>query len=144
MRFYEIHDATPMTMADVLKHKKTVEKICRRYEVELCFIHGSIATHRHGPLSDVDIAIHAPTLSMDQSFKLQGEFVSLFHRDDIDLALLHRGSSLLGMQVLTKGYPLYIKHPRYLTHFRYETFRRYLDSQSLRRRFADYVMEAML
>lgn len=144
MRFYDVQNAGPMTCAAVLRQKAAIGTLCRRYGVELCFLHGSLATHRHGPLSDVDIAIYAPRLPYRRLLRLQGNLATLLHRDDIDMALLHRGSSLLGMHVLTKGVALYVQHPHRLRRFRYETFRRYLDSQFLRRRFAQYVMEAML
>lgn len=142
MRFFDVTQSEPMHPGDVLKKRAAVHRLCRRYAVELCFLHGSLAKDRHGPLSDVDIAIYAPKLSWNRLLRLQRDFHALFHREDVDLALLHHGSSLLGMQVLTKGIPLYVRHRRVLAQFRYQTYRRYLDSQALRRRFAHYVMEA--
>lgn len=144
MRFIDIDDTTPLSLRSILRLRKAIGRICRKYGVPLCFLHGSLAADRHAPLSDVDIAVFAPHLTFDRQWKFQSALQTLLGRDDVDLARLDRASTVLGMQVLTKGLPLYVKDRHVLAQFRYETFRTYLDGQHLRRTFADYVTEAVL
>lgn len=143
MRFIDVTETTPIKRRAFLRKRPRLRTFCRRHGIDLMFLHGSLAKDRHGPLSDVDLAISCPRISLDKQLRLQGKLQSLIGREDLDIAFLDRASSLLGMQVLQHGVPLYVRNKKTLCDFRYRTFRTYLDSQWLRRRFADYVIKAV-
>lgn len=144
MRFVETSNSRPMKLAQAMRKRHRIACLCRKLGIELAFLHGSLASDRHGAMSDVDIAIYSPGIDTDRLLKFQRELEGITGRDDVDVALLHRASSVLGMQVITRGIPLYVRDRTILQRFRFETFTRYLDGQCLRRRFAEYVMEACL
>lgn len=143
MRFTNIKDTTPLKRQFVLRKKKALSSFCKRNGVKLLFLHGSLAKNRHGRLSDVDLAVFGQKLLLKDYVRMEKGFAKIIGREDIDLSDLSQGSSVLAMQVLTKGIPLHVSNRRTLSRFRYETFRRYLDGQFFRSRFADYVTRAI-
>jgi len=143
VRFLHIDNDKPLKLSAVKRKKKAFASLCRRKGIKLLFLHGSLARDRHGRLSDVDFAVFGKELSLDDYLKINQGLSQIVGREDIDLADLSKASSLLAMQVITKGIPLYVANPKILARFRYDSFRRYLDSKYLRERFAHYVTQAV-
>jgi len=144
MRFIDIENSAPLRLKSVLRKRKKISALCRRMGIDLLFLHGSLARDRHGPLSDVDIALTARRTGLKKSLEMSGALSEILEREDIDLVLLNRASPLISMQVLNKGIPLYVKSRKILTEFRYQTIRNYLDTQRLYSQFERYVVQAVL
>ena len=62
---------------------------------------------------------------------LNTEFIGIFQRDAVDVALLNNAPPLLAFQVVRHGVVIYDPHQRYVS-FYVDTFNRYVDTQPLR------------
>lgn len=144
MRFIDVKNDQPLKLRSFLKKGRRLIAVCKKYGVELLFLHGSLAQDRHGRLSDIDLALLGKGMNFKRLLKIEEEFSEIIGREDIDIADLNRASSLLGMQVIKKGIPLYVSNQKRLKEFRYRTFLGYLDSSYLRSCYARYTTGALL
>ncbi len=104
-----------------------LEEIRRKYNLKLILLHGSQATQRTHPLSDIDIAIlkSSPEEEID-TLALIGELSEVFSSDKIDLAELDKADPLLLFSVVSKAKVLAGKERDFMA-LRLKAFRLYQD-----------------
>jgi predicted nucleotidyltransferase len=127
-------------MADlsIAQYLEQLRQIFTDHGVVLAYLFGSQAEGKAGPLSDVDIAVLlGPQVTREQWFQVQldlmGALMSLFHRDDVDVAILNQATPVLAHEVVQSGQILYEARPGIRVEFELATLRRYVDTEPLRR-----------
>jgi len=120
------------------KHQEELHRIFARHGVILAYLFGSQAEGKAGPLSDVDIAVLlGPQVPQerwtDVQIDLINDLIGLFHRDDVDVALLNRATPVLAQEVVRSGQVIYEAEPGTRVDFQVATLRRYVDTEPLRR-----------
>jgi len=123
---------------DLSKHQEELHRIFARHGVILAYLFGSQAEGKAGPLSDVDIAVLlGPQVPQerwtDVQIDLINDLIGLFHRDDVDVALLNRATPVLAQEVVRSGQVIYEAEPGTRVDFQVATLRRYVDTEPLRR-----------
>jgi len=111
-------------------------KIFKAYRVLMAYLFGSQATGRNSPLSDIDIAVLfdekvEPHTYMERQMDLIGEFMKLFHTNDVDVVGLNNASPLLTYNVVSRSKVLFDPRKRALR-FKISAWNRFFDSQYLR------------
>ncbi len=114
--------------------------------VVLAYLFGSQAEGKAGPLSDVDIAVlFGPQVTRerwgDAHIDLISDLIGLFHRDDVDVAVLNRATPLFAYQVVRFGKVIYEDAARTAVDFAALAIRRYADTAPLRRLRQQYFGE---
>lgn len=111
-------------------------RLGRRHNLKLILLHGSYATGKAHPHSDLDIAVLGQLeITRDQLFKLYTEFAEILGDDperELDLKTLHRKDPLFLYQVMKASQLLY-GNPVEYNELKAYAFRLYHDSRDLRR-----------
>jgi predicted nucleotidyltransferase len=123
---------------DLSKYQEELHRIFARHGVILAYLFGSQAEGKAGPLSDVDIAVLlGPQVPQERWSAVQidliNDLIGLFHRDDVDVALLNRATPVLAQEVVRSGQVIYEAEPGTRVDFQVATLRRYVDTEPLRR-----------
>jgi predicted nucleotidyltransferase len=123
---------------DLSKYQEELHRIFSRHGVILAYLFGSQAEGKAGPLSDVDIAVLlGPQVPQERWSAVQidliNDLIGLFHRDDVDVALLNRATPVLAQEVVRSGQVIYEAEPGTRVDFQVATLRRYVDTEPLRR-----------
>jgi predicted nucleotidyltransferase len=123
---------------DLSKYQEELHHIFSRHGVILAYLFGSQAEGKAGPLSDVDIAVLlGPQVPQERWSAVQidliNDLIGLFHRDDVDVALLNRATPVLAQEVVRSGQVIYEAEPGTRVDFQVATLRRYVDTEPLRR-----------
>lgn len=115
---------------------KQLNEIGDRYELKLIILHGSYATGKTHPHSDLDIAVLGRCeIDRDKLVDLYGELVTLLDDDpdrELDLKTLHRKDPLFLHQVMKTSELIY-GNPTDYYELKAYAFRLYQDSRDLRR-----------
>lgn len=115
---------------------KQLNEIGHRYNLKLMILHGSYATGKTHPHSDVDIAVLGRReIDRDRFVDLYGELVALLCVEadrELDLKTLHRKDPLFLYQVM-KDSELIYGNPADYQELKAYAFRLYQDSRDLRR-----------
>jgi predicted nucleotidyltransferase len=127
-----------MAGLSIAQHMQQLRQIFTEHGVVLAYLFGSQAEGKAGPRSDVDIAVLlGPHVAREQWFQVQldlmGALMSLFHRDDVDVAILNQATPVLAHEVVRSGQILYEARPGIRADFELATLRRYVDTEPLRR-----------
>lgn len=147
MRFIEtLEFPKPISLASVLKKKRSLTLFFKNKPVDLVFVHGALARDDLKPLSDIDVAVlfRERKYQYEDIYKVVSKLEAIIGREDIDLAVLNRASPLFWMQVLRKGIVLYARSQKVLKIFRLRTIQRYLATKYLRTTFNQRVAETIL
>ena len=131
---------------DLSKHQEELHRIFARHGVILAYLFGSQAEGKAWPLSDVDIAVLlGPQVPQerwtDVQIDLINDLIGLFHRDDIDVAILNRATPLFAYQVVRFGRVIYEDATHPAVDFAAYSIRRYADTAPLRRLKKEYFGE---
>ncbi len=123
---------------DLSAYQPQLNTILQRHGVVLAYLFGSLARGEAGPLSDVDVAVLLgpdvpPQRWSDVHLDLICEFMSLFHRNDVDVVVLNRATPLLAHRVVYDGIVVYEPDPLTRVHFEVDTLHRYVDTAPLRK-----------
>ena len=123
---------------DLSKHREELHRIFAKHGVILAYLFGSQAEGKAGPLSDVDIAVLlGPQVPKERWTAVQidliNDLIGLFHRNDVDVALLNRATPVLAQEVVRSGQVIYEAEPGARVDFQVATLRRYADTAPLRR-----------
>jgi len=115
---------------------KQLNEIGHRYDLKLMILHGSYATGKTHPHSDLDIAVLGRReIDRDRFMDLYRELASLLDDDpdrELDLKTLHRKDPLFLYQVM-KDSELVYGNPTEYHELKAYAFRLYQDSRDLRR-----------
>lgn len=110
---------------------KSVERIAKKYELELVYLFGSKSTATDSKLSDIDIAVLAGNyrtdILKDLMLNLVHEFTKLFGSDKIDLLILNEASLAIQYRVISEGKLLYQDSPERRYQYEEKTVKLYLD-----------------
>ncbi|MCX7681170.1 MAG: nucleotidyltransferase domain-containing protein [Anaerolineae bacterium] len=140
-----MRDKTKMVID--LNKREELARIFVRHGVVLAYLFGSQAEGKAGPLSDVDIAVLlGPQVPEERWTQVQidlvNDLISLFHRADVDVAILNRATPLFAYQVVRFGQVLYEDAAtRPAVDFAAYAVRRYADTAPLRRLRTQYFDE---
>lgn len=114
---------------------KKLNEIGRRYDLKLMLLHGSYATGKAHPHSDLDIAVLGRReIDRDKFIDLYSELIALFCNNldrELDLKTLHRKDPLFLYQVV-KDSKLIYGNPTDYHELKAYAFRLYQDSRDLR------------
>lgn len=127
------------TQLDLASSK--AREIFRRHDVVLAYVFGSQASGETTPLSDVDIAVlfdaDVPANEyFDRQIALIADFISLLHRNDVDVVVLNTATPLLAHEA-AGGDVLFCADEVVRVEFEKQALRRYVDTAPLRRQLAD-------
>lgn len=130
----------------IAEHADELARIFAARGVVLAYLFGSQAEGKAGPLSDVDIAVLlGPQLPKERwgeaQLNLINDLIGLFHRDDIDVAILNQATPLFAYQVVCFGRVIYEDATHSAVDFAAYTIRRYADTAPLRRLAKQYFDE---
>ncbi|MGV9206313.1 MAG: type VII toxin-antitoxin system MntA family adenylyltransferase antitoxin [Promethearchaeia archaeon] len=110
---------------------KSVERIAKKYELELVYLFGSKSTATDSKLSDIDIAVLAGNyrtdILKDLMLNLVHEFTKLSGSDKIDLLILNEASLAIQYRVISEGKLLYQDSPERRYQYEEKTVKLYLD-----------------
>ncbi|MGV9200086.1 MAG: type VII toxin-antitoxin system MntA family adenylyltransferase antitoxin [Promethearchaeia archaeon] len=110
---------------------KSIERIAKKYELELVYLFGSKSTATDSKLSDIDIAVLAGNyrtdILKDLMLNLVHEFTKLFGSDKIDLLILNEASLAIQYRVISEGKLLYQDSPERRYQYEEKTVKLYLD-----------------
>lgn len=97
--------------------------------VQFAYLFGSLASGRHGPFSDVDVAVHLDETAVGPETKLEilGNLMDTLETDDIDLVILNRTSLPIKMNVIKSRRVILDKFPFARHLFESKTMREYFD-----------------
>ncbi|SHD76678.1 type VII toxin-antitoxin system MntA family adenylyltransferase antitoxin [Schnuerera ultunensis] len=113
--------------------KNHIDRLVKKYNIELMYIFGSYATNKNNENSDLDIAVYLEG-EPEAFIKLEilDELVGIFDREDIDLVILNKVDIVLQFQVIKYGEIVYMKD--LLTKVLYEskTMDFYMDMEYFR------------
>lgn len=131
---------------NLAEHKEQLHRIFAKHGVILAYLFGSQAEGKAGPLSDVDVAVLlGPQVPREQWTDVQidliNDLISLFHRDDVDVAILNRATPLFAYQVVRFGQVIYEDATCPAVDFATYSVRRYADTAPLRRLKQQYLDE---
>lgn len=131
---------------DLSRYREELHRIFARHGVVLAYLFGSQAEGKAGPLSDVDIAVLlGPQVPQERWTAVQidliNDLIGLFHRDDVDVAILNRATPLFAYQVVRFGQVIYEDATRPAVDFAAYSVRRYADTAPLRRLKKQYFDE---
>ncbi len=108
------------------EQKKKVNKLAKKYGLELVLLFGSFANGKAHKNSDLDIAVLGEkNISFEEYLDLTGELSKIFHKN-IDLAVLNEANPLLLFQV-SKDSILLHGSPGDFMEFKLYAFHRYND-----------------
>lgn len=111
-----------------------LNKIGKKYQVELIIIFGSQISGKTHQTSDFDIGVlRKKDLTMNQYSDLLSNFCQIFKvkQDKIDISELKNASSLLLKEAANKSMILYQKSPESFINFYLQSYKRYLDEAKL-------------
>ena len=118
--------------------REKLERLSRRYGLDMVVVFGSQATGRARPGSDVDVAVRLIRRDWDDvegELDLVSELAGAFGGNgDIDVAFLNGASPLLLFEVARTGIPVYQRKPTTFFEFQSYAARRYYDH----RKFLDW------
>lgn len=116
------------------QHKK-LDRIGKKHNLKLMMIHGSYATGKQRPGSDLDVAyLPIQTLDLKQHLALHGDLAAIFgdsRERELDLKSLTKTNPLFQFEVARDSQLLYGKENDYLD-FRLHAEMLYHDTQALR------------
>ena len=122
-------------MQDINYNTTELELLAKKYNLRFIVLHGSYATGKARPDSDVDIAAVANgTIPLKVQLSLHGQISNLFKDKvirEIDFKLLNDTDSLFRYQVVRDGVLLYGSHTDY-EEYKAVAYRMYEDAKSLR------------
>ena len=126
--------------------RPTLQAVCVRHDVVLAYLYGSQARGTAGPLSDVDVAVQfrvelAGNERLKQLLAVMGEFMDIFHREDVFVADLADATPLLRFQVYQEGRLLYCQDEAIRIKFLTEALRDYEDTRPLREIQRRYLLQ---
>lgn len=118
--------------------REKLERLSRRYGLDMVVVFGSQASGRAKPGSDVDVAVRLIRRDWDDpqgELDLVGDLVGVFDGNgDVDVAFLNGASPLLLFEVARTGIPVYQRKPTTFLEFQSYAARRYYDH----RKFLDW------
>lgn len=118
------------------EQQKEIERIAEKFHLRFVVLHGSYATGKNRPGSDLDIAILGKKpLSWDEMLGAVGEFSDIFgdsKNRELDLKQIHNIDSLFRFLIVRDGMLLYGDRTDY-DGFRAFAYRDYVDSEDLRK-----------
>gem|GEM_PF-604210 len=132
-------------MSTVGKLTGKISDLCRRYDISLFYIYGSLSNDKMKTLSDIDIAIMPPTrkYSLEVFLDITNKLQTIFGREDIDIVELDKASPSLRMHILTEGKLIYSRSMSDKANFRFKTISDYLSTNNLRKNFYEYLRRAV-
>ena len=113
--------------------QKRINKIAKKYDLELLLLFGSQVDKNIAKLpdSDVDIAYQAKSeLSGKDMINLNCDLIDLFDNDRVDMVNLEKANPLLSYQIYKKNKLLYGDSQKYRD-FQLKAFKKYIDAHSL-------------
>ena len=114
--------------------KKLLASVAEQYQLNFVILHGSYATGRSRPDSDVDIAVvRKQALSFDELTKLQGELAGIFGDTatrELDIKSLYGADPFLRHEVVRDGLLLY-GDPAFYEDYKATTGRMFTDARPL-------------
>lgn len=118
-------------------NRQAIQAPCRELGARLFYLFGSHARGQALPVSDVDFAVefesHVPNEEhAGRQERMIVELMRILRRNDVDVAVLNRGSALLRHRVATEGELVFAKSPQAHAEFLVRSLREYDDTRSLR------------
>lgn len=115
-----------------------IEKLCKKYKIDLLYLFGSYATKSTGTLSDLDLAYYSQHKVKELDFL--AELQELFEEEAIDLVNLKNAPLPLIHRVL-KGKCLYASSIKVKIEFESHAESLYFDTAPLRKEYFTHMME---
>ncbi|KNF08311.1 putative nucleotidyltransferase [Gottschalkia purinilytica] len=114
--------------------KENIGYLAEKYNIVLIYVFGSYAKGTNNHNSDLDIAILTKE-KYDSFIKLEilGELIDIFKRDDIDLVILNKATSVMKHQVIKYGKLVYMKNENIKVEFESKVLSEYMDMEYFRR-----------
>lgn len=116
------------------EQKQKIEEIGRKYNLKLILLHGSYATGKIKPGSDLDVAVLGKKpIEFEELLKIHGDLANIFgdnRERELDLKSLHKINVLFRFEVMRYSVLLYGNLIDYYS-FKAYAFRDFQDSQSL-------------
>ncbi len=112
-------------------------------EVKIVYLFGSYATGEERPTSDIDIAVFAPELILDDYLKLWAKVTGLLGTEKIDLVTLSDKPPAFRYQVIKEGKVIYCRNEYLLNDFELKTWQTYMDSKHLRQIYLKHFYEGL-
>ena len=113
----------------------TIRAVLEPYtDVEAGYLFGSACTGRHGPLSDIDVAVllHAPSRRTSIEGEVQDDLCRALRTDRVDLVSLVNAPPSLVYHVIRDGRCIYCRNAKARECFETDTVMRYLDFKPFR------------
>ena len=121
------------------KEKIELKKVAEKYGLKFIIVHGSYATGKIRPGSDLDIAVLGKSkkdgVPLDRLLKIHNELADIFGdgpKRELDLKSLHNTDPLFRYFVMRDGVLLYGNEADY-EEFKLYAFRDFYESQDLRK-----------
>jgi predicted nucleotidyltransferase len=112
------------------KQKNEIEKIAKKYQLELVLLFGSQVSGKVHAKSDIDIAVKLKQernkLSLEEDLKLIRSLSGIFKSENIDLSVINHANPLLLKQI-NQNCQLLFGELRDFYKFRIYAFNRYVD-----------------
>lgn len=112
-------------------------------EVKIVYLFGSHVKGAHRKSSDVDIAVVAPSIGLNEYKKLWAAARDVLSTERFDFISLSNKPVSFRFEVISKGRPIYFKTENMLNDFELHTIKTYLDTNYLRSQNAKILMERL-
>lgn len=123
--------------------QKAINKICKKYGINLLVLHGSHVSGQTTPESDIDVGILGNHKNiLNHRMDIISDFSKVFG-DRFDPVFLNGAESMITYQVGLKGLPLYEKQKGAFTSFKTTAISRYMDAKKFRDLEKQYIQNAI-
>ena len=132
---------------DIQARLSGIKKFCQHHpEIEFIYLFGSHGRRKHGPLSDIDLAVYlgnstSPDSYFQTSADLMGEFSHLLQTNEVDVVILNRAPLSLQYQVVFEGRLLYERRRLQRILFETKVIDLFLDAEPLRATSRSYLKD---
>ncbi len=138
MRFLRVLKTRRGKPIDFAASEPKIEKLCRKYKVNLFYVFGSYAGGNPGTLSDLDLAYYSKHKVKELEFL--AELQELYEEEAIDLVNLKKTPLPLIHRVL-KGKCIYASDIKVKIEFETHADALYFDTARLRKEYFTHMME---
>lgn len=135
----------------LLQFRRSLRALGRLHrEIVAVYLFGSEATHRAGPLSDLDVALLIdetrvpPRKHFNLRLELIGEVMHACRRSDVDVVLLNEASPLLVYEVIRGGQLLFERQHDARVGFEARAVQHFLDLEPFYRVSRSYLRRQLL